>query len=141
MLENNNPAKRPEVKAKIRKSKIGHYTSIETKEKISKSRAGKCSGENNCNWKGGTSFLPYCNKWNHRLKEKIRKQYDRKCFICGKDEKNNKTRSEKIRKLSIHHIDMDKQQGCNGKEWKLIPLCGSCHSKLHYNKIELKVAK
>ena len=32
-------------------------------------------------------------------------------------------------KLSVHHVDHDKEQGCNGKPFNLVPFCASCHSK------------
>lgn len=31
---------------------------------------------------------------------------------------------------------MNKQQGCNGHEWKLIPVCLKCHNKLHTKRIQ-----
>jgi len=31
--------------------------------------------------------------------------------------------------LSVHHIDADKMQGCNGKKWYLCVLCRSCNSR------------
>jgi len=34
--------------------------------------------------------------------------------------------------LSIHHIDHDKEQGCSGKPFNLVPMCPSCHSKEQY---------
>lgn len=95
------------------------------------------SGENSSLWKGGKSFEPYCPRFNNRKKEEIRNQYDRKCYLCGKDEKNNITKNGKIKKLSVHHLDMDKEQGCNGKGWKLVPLCIHCHGKIHKYKIKV----
>ncbi len=86
------------------------------------------SGKNSSAWEGGKSFEPYCEKFNNHKKEEIRNQYGRKCYICGRDEKDNITKTGKIRKLSVHHIDMDKEQGCNGKSWKLVPLCIHCHN-------------
>ena len=108
----------------------GKHHTEGTKKKMKENHVD-FSGENHPNWQDGKSFEPYCSKFNNELKEQIREQYDRKCHICGKDEKDNITKSNKVRKLSVHHIDMDKEQGCNGKEWKLIPLCVSCHMKLH----------
>lgn len=84
--------------------------------------------DKNPNWKGGKSFDPYCEKFNERKKEEVRNQYGRKCYICGKDEKNNITKTKRQFKLSVHHIDEDKEQGCNGKPWKLVPLCIHCHN-------------
>ena len=68
---------------------------------------------------------PYCEKFNNKLKEKIRNKYDRKCFICNKDEFKNKYR------LSVHHVDMNKQCGCDDNKCILIPLCISCHRIVH----------
>jgi hypothetical protein len=67
----------------------------------------------------------YCKKFNDECRKSNRIKYNNKCFICGKDEKNNG------RKLSVHHVDMNKQQGCNDTEWKLVPLCQSCHARSH----------
>ncbi len=104
----------------------GKHLSPETCKKMSESR----SGSKHYKWKGGISKLPYCEKWNYRLKEQIRNEYDRKCFLCGLDEKENIMKNGKMCKLDVHHIDEDKEQGCNGKEWKLVPLRHSCHSKM-----------
>jgi hypothetical protein len=69
--------------------------------------------------------------WNKGLtKEDVRNFYGRKCYICGRDEKDNITKTNKLRKLSVHHIDEDKEQGCNGKLWKLVPLCMHCHNSI-----------
>ena len=65
----------------------------------------------------------YCYKFNEDCKEHNRNKYNRECFFCGKTEKENGV------KLSVHHIDYNKNQGCDGKpDWKLIPLCKICHS-------------
>jgi len=98
-----NPAKRPEVRLKL-------------------------SGENHHNWKGGITDKPYCEKWTEELREEVRDKYDRKCYLCGKDEKDNITKKGKQWKLSVHHIDEDKGQGCDGKPWKLVPLCLHHHN-------------
>lgn len=87
----------------------------------------KTIGENHPNWKGGISFEPYCNKFNNQLKEQIRDKFDRKCFLCGKREKDSKS------KLHVHHTDYNKGQGC-GYNWSLIPLCRSCHMKTNSNR-------
>lgn len=47
--------------------------------------------------------------------------------MCGLSEEENVGQ----RKLSVHHVDMNKDQGCNGHKWKLVPLCTSCHRKSH----------
>ena len=99
-------------------------------------------GELNHNWQGGKSFFPYCDKFNDRKREEIRNKYGRKCYICHKNEEENITHTGKIRKLSVHHIDADKGQGCNGKQWKLIPLCLKCHNNKHMDEaITAKLVK
>ncbi len=122
----NNPSKRIEVRQKISNYHKGKILSQETIEKL--------SGENGSNWQGGISFLPYCSKFNKQKKEEIREQYNRKCYVCGKDEKDNVTKYGENKKLFVHHVDMDKEQGCNDKKWKLVPLCMQCHANLHHGK-------
>jgi len=80
-------------------------------------------GEDSPHWKGGISFEPYCPKFNSRLKERIRNRDNRTCVLCGKAEIRNG------RRLSVHHIDNDKLQGCDGKKWYLCALCRSCNNK------------
>ena len=143
----NKGRKRPDLSERNKNKKMygennpfyGKHHTKEEKIHHSNIMKGKLSGENNpffgkygeksSNWQGGKSFEPYCPKFNNRLKEKIRNKYNRKCYICNRNEKDNITRTGKFRRLSIHHIDRDKEQGCNGKPFKLIPLCMYCHPK------------
>lgn len=120
-----------ETKRKQSERRKGYVHIHETKEKIAKSH----SGDKSHFWKGGISFKPYCPKFNKRKKEEIRNNYNRKCYACGKEENDNILSNGVNCKLPIHHIDMDKGQGCNGKQWKLVPLCNSCHAKVHNGKI------
>jgi hypothetical protein len=83
------------------------------------------SGENSVFWKGGISDRKYCRAFNRHLREQIRDKFGRKCFLCGI--------SENDRKLSIHHCDYNKGQGC-GHRWNLVPLCVSCHGKTNVHK-------
>lgn len=82
-------------------------------------------GEKHWNWRGGIS-KKYCNKFNKKFKEYIRYKFNNRCYICGKND--NK------RRLSIHHIDYNKNSICNGKEWAFVPLCTSCHVKTNNNR-------
>lgn len=137
-----------EHKMKLSKVHKGKIHSKETKEKMSNSshqllgkdhfNYGKhyseehkikisCTqqGINKEDFVGFLTEQKYCHKFNFKLKEQIRDKYNRKCFICGKVE------SENGKRLSVHHVDMSKSQGCNGEQWKLVPVCQSCHGSLH----------
>lgn len=92
---------------------------------VSEEQRRKLRGENNPNWMGGASFEPYCHKFNESIKESVRDEFDRRCFLCGEPENG--------RRLSVHHVDYNKGQGC-GHQWALIPLCSSCHSKTNFNR-------
>ncbi len=108
------------------------------KEKISRIKGGRgkyCSREcyaemlrqrpmeEHGNWRGGLSFEPYPTKWTEDLKESIRKRDGYSCCECG-EEQNGK-------KLSVHHIDYDKE---NLDPKNLISLCRSCHTKTNYDR-------
>lgn len=117
-----------EVRMKISKSNTGKKRSAEVRKNISKNHAD-IQGDKNPNWQGGTSFEPYCYKFNEELKERVREKYNRKCFLCGRAEENEKKR------LYVHHVHYNKREGCDGNnEIVLVPLCGSCHSKTNYNR-------
>lgn len=65
----------------------------------------------------GRSFLPYCEKFNDKFKEEIRKRDNYTCQLCGK------TQEENGRKLDVHHIHHDKQN-CYPD---CIALCRKCN--------------
>ena len=134
----NNPmfGKHPSIETLRKKSKslsgknnpmFGKHHSEQSCCKISESHAN-IQGINNPNWKGGISFEPYCYKFNNALKEEIRDKFGRKCFLCPK------TEEEEERKLSVHHVDYNKEQGCNGVSWLLVPLCMSCNARVNFNR-------
>lgn len=77
------------------------------------------------NWKNGLSREPYPLDWRETLKESIRQRDNYKCQICRMPE------CENIQKLSIHHIDYDKD---NLNPENLISLCRSCHTKTNYKR-------
>ncbi len=82
----------------------------------------KISGENCHLWRGGISKREYCRKFNGLLKERVREAFDRKCYLCPTEEKDNGA------KLIVHHCDFNKGQGC-GHKWNLLPLCRKCHGR------------
>jgi len=108
--------------------KIWHYTCGIPNYCSKKCRGGGGIGDKNPNWKGGISSEPYCFKFSYKVKEEVRVRYNRKCIICGKSEIENGE------KLCVHHVDYNKKQGCDDYEWKLVPLCRSCHTKTNGNR-------
>lgn len=73
----------------------------------------------------------YCYKFDPKCKEQNREKYNRECFICGLSESENITSTGIPWRLLVHHIDMNKMQGCDDIDWNLIPVCIHCHNKLH----------
>ena len=116
--------KSPEHCANIRKAGKGKTISLEARRKHSATAQGIPYDE----WEGFAKEQLYCPRFNEACKESNREKYGRECFICGKSEKANG------QKLSVHHVDMDKAQGCESN-WKLVPLCRSCHSSAHNDEL------
>lgn len=111
----------PESRQKIAESNTGNTMSPEARQKLSAWHQGVSIEE----WEGFASNKEYCDKFNETCKEHNREKYGRQCFICGVDEETDG------RKLSVHHVDMNKDQGCNDHDWNLVPMCMSCHTKSH----------
>ncbi len=80
------------------------------------------SGPRSSQWKGGSTFQPYCWKFNGSLKERVRAFFGYVCFTCGETGGPDA--------LHVHHIQYNKMACCDGKEDALlIPLCTSCHNR------------
>jgi len=86
------------------------------------------SGENNPNWNGGSSFEPYCEKFNKEFKERVRAFFDFKCVLCGMDE------SENGKNLSVHHVHYDKSSCCSSAPQMFVTLCIRCHLKTNHTR-------
>jgi hypothetical protein len=103
----------------------------------------KVSATNQCisydEWESFASYQKYCPDFNEECKESNREKYDRKCFLTGLPEEENITQNGKQIKLAVHHVDMDKGQGCSGIKWKLVPLSMSWHSKVHNELWEARI--
>lgn len=52
------------------------------------------------------------------VKEKVKKKYQNKCYICGQPA------------TTVHHI-IPKALGGKDEEWNLVPLCENCQKKIH----------
>jgi CDGSH-type Zn-finger protein len=116
-----------EARKKMRERSIGRIVTDDQKKKISATLQGVTYDD----WEGFTKNLLYCPKFNEECKESNREKYSRKCFLCGLPEEENISSKGKQQKLSVHHIDMDKMQGCDNIRWKLVPLCMKCHAITH----------
>ena len=84
-------------------------------------------GKNHPGWNNGISLLPYPFIFK-ALRKEIRKRDNNTCQICGMKQKELKGFHKK---LSVHHIDYNKQN-CNKKN--LISLCPYCHDKTNFNR-------
>jgi hypothetical protein len=92
---------------------------------VKTNRCRSCSkkGRFNGNYANGKSREPYTLEFNERLKESIRKRDHCRCQLCSKTQKQQIKQLKK--KLSVHHIDYNKE---NCKEDNLITLCLKCNN-------------
>ena len=96
---------------------------------LMRNKSEAVKGEKNPSWNGGTSFLPYCPAFNEKFKEYIRDKFGRVCFLCPKTEKENG------RKLSVHHVNYNKDCFCEEDvDCQFVPLCIRCHVKTNRNR-------
>jgi len=86
------------------------------------------SGSKSPTWRGGSSFKPYCIKFNSEFKERVRNYFGRKCYICGKSEEENKQR------LDIHHVNYNKKSCCDDSKLMFVPLCRACHARTNFER-------
>ena len=132
-----------ETKKKIGKSSMGRKHSKKDREQMSLMKMGKNnpmygkhwtkehrenqskarSGKGNPNWQGGIGKFPYSFNFDDELKKLIRKRDNYTCQLCN--EKQND------RKLSVHHIDYNKE---NSDPNNLIALCRACNTKVNYKR-------
>lgn len=92
-------------------------------KKLSKDR----KGQNNPAWIDGNGYKPYIPEFNNELKELIRHRDNYTCQLCSISEIGHQ------KKLSIHHIDYNKEN-CN--PLNLISLCRICNSQVNSNRDE-----
>lgn len=115
---------------KVRK----HYKCLDCGKPVTHGcKLGHCksrtsSGKKNGMWKGGSSFIYYPSEFSFRLKEQIRKRDNYRCQRCGIKECNLIGYKKK---LTVHHIDYNKQ---NCKKENLITICEKCNSTVESNR-------
>lgn len=150
MMGENNPMRRPEVRAKISgenssskrpevRAKLRALWTPERKIEQREAMIGennpmkrpevrvKFIGENNPRWQGGISFEPYGIEFNDELKNQIRERDNHTCQEC------HYTEEQLGCTLDVHHIDYDKT---NNSPENLISLCRSCHSQTNFGREE-----
>lgn len=91
-----------------------------------KMRAINTTNENNPNWVGGISRLPYAHNWAS-ISKSIIKRDGKKCM--------NERCVTPDAKLCVHHIDYEKQ---NNNPGNLITVCIVCNSKANFNRDKWK---
>jgi len=98
-----------------------NYThSVETKQKMRLKKVGK----KHWNYVDGRSLFKYSSQFNKEIKEIIKKRDKYKCKWFDSTDNCNK-------KLTIHHIDYNKQ---NNTEKNLITLCLRHNVRANYNR-------
>lgn len=117
-----------ESRKKASKSHRGLRHTQESKIKIGMSSRIRNKGKNCSFWKGGISEYSYPEKWTYILKNAIRERDGYMCYEC---EIHQDELVGRYKKLSVHHIDYNKDN-CNPDN--LISLCHICHSKTNFNR-------
>lgn len=101
-----------DYKSKISKSSKEMWSNPEFKKSM--------SGENSPMWMGGVSFEPYCKKFNSDLKNRVRLFFNNRCILCGD--------SPTGYKLSVHHVNYNKNTCCDDTKPVFATLCRKCHA-------------
>lgn len=114
-MKKNNPIYMPGVLEKI----------SENKKQWHADHKGYEDGPKNPAWNGGSSYYPYCPKFNEEFKTRVRAYFDYECVVCGKPEWKNKNHYHH----HVHHVDYNKDACCDGQPVQFVTLCHSCHMK------------
>jgi hypothetical protein len=101
---------------------FGRHHSCETSIKMSNDRRG----ERNHQWRGGSSFEPYCVLFNDEFRERVRIYFGYICVECGTPQNG--------RNHTVHHVNYDKETCCNKKIPLFVCLCNSCNGKANKNR-------
>lgn len=107
------------------KNNVGKWMKGRRNSPKTEFKTGMISGKNHPNWQGGISKQGYSFNFDRELKDLIRQRDDYKCQLCGIPQ------LECLKKLSIHHIDYNKE---NLDPKNLIVLCNACNSKVNFNR-------
>jgi len=111
-----------EHRKKLVLSHLGKRPNEDTRKKHSL----RWRGEKNPLWNGGTSFLPYCSKFTRGFRERVRAFFGYRCVECGELQGDEK--------LSIHHVNYNKNVCCDDTKPMFVALCRACHTKTNWRK-------
>lgn len=92
---------------------------------LSEEQREKHRGENNPQWRDGSSRRKYPPEFNNYLKQLVKERDKYRCQLCGN-----------VENLVVHHIDWDKM---NNDINNLITLCQECHGGLNRIDCELPI--
>ena len=120
-----------DFKEKVRKSVKKLWEDRKYRDRMVAIHLARTKGkmELHYNWKGGKSFEPYPKVFNNTLKRIVKEIDGYICKLCDVKEKDH------YEKLSIHHIDYDKN---NCQISNLITLCRGCNSKANFGREQWK---
>lgn len=130
-----------EGKREVNRKKSDRYKNLTDEEKyeIRRKRSATHQGIPYEEWDGFVKNGAYCEKFDDACRERIRAEYNHRCYICDKTQDENIDKNGMQIKLAVHHVDRNKDQGCNGVQWKLIPLCMHCHPGSHRDPIKSRL--
>lgn len=90
------------------------------------------SGSGNPAYIDGSSFEPYCPKFNADFKRRCRAFFNHTCVICGK------TEEETGEKMHVHHVLYNKNACCDGEVPLFVTLCRKHHLDSNHNRTQWK---
>jgi hypothetical protein len=138
-----------EAREKMSEAQKGRHHTEESKRKMSESAKKRApvseetrlkmsisckkrleNPENNPSWRGGISIGKYCHEFNDEIRQCTRDKYNNCDYISGLPDHVCNSR----RKLDVHHVDYNKEQGCDEHDWQLIPLSQSNHLRTNFRR-------
>jgi len=122
-IHNVSARRRRELNEALSRRWVSKVVSQQTRVRMSAAKLANPTrlwGEDNPNWRGGLSFLPYPGSFNEVLKVQIKARDGGKCIIC------------KMVGDCVHHVDYDKE---NSSEANLVTLCVACHAATNHNRV------
>lgn len=151
----------PEWREKLRQARLGKKASPETRKKMSDTHSGEnnpfygrqhsketcdaisefrvkngiAAGKNNPMYIDGSSFEPYCEKFNPEFKRRVRAFFENTCQMCGHVHVDGESN------MTVHHVNFRKDSCCAKDVVPLfVTVCTgdrgkrSCHAKTNHDR-------